>query len=110
MLLFCYMRQFDYVATILADPAPDGVLDHQVGLLCNDGLFEEPTGDAWPDESSCVQEPVCTSPHEPDTELARFLPLDAPSEVPDGDAVVYQCEDPEAVLSDGSGLTAYTVW
>ncbi len=78
--------------------------------MCNNGLFEEPAAPGWPDESECVEVPVCTDPHDPDPDTARFLPVDAPAEVPDGDYIVYECVDPDALLSDGSGLTAYAVW
>ncbi len=72
-------------------------------MLCNDGQFEPPT---WPEETACAVVQTCTPPT-PDSK-ARFKPITV-TEVADGNNLYFVCEDPEAILSDGSNLNAYTL-
>ena len=93
-VLYCYF--------CFTEPASDDALDNKLGLQCDSGRFQPPSG-GWPAADLCEVVDTCKFPFLEAPASSYFKPtgLTLNDELPKGSSVFFICQDSQAILDTG---------
>ena len=88
--------------TFFTEPATDDALDNKLGLQCDSGRFQPPSG-GWPAADLCEVVDTCKFPFLEAPASSYFKPtgLTLNDELPKGSSVFFICQDSQAILDTG---------